>query len=105
MITAASISSRILSYYTLVILLVPYLAARILDLLDILRVDDGILKIDAYWDENAPRWMQWFVDVVPDSVWLALPEQIISLLFVSICSVEYIIKNAIPHHFQRSSFS
>mmetsp|Transcript_1332 Transcript_1332/g.2014 ORF Transcript_1332/g.2014 Transcript_1332/m.2014 type:complete len:215 (-) Transcript_1332:905-1549(-) len=80
-ITAASISSRILSYYTLVILLVPYLAARIIDFFELLRVDDGLLKIDAFWDAHAPSWMQWFVDIVPDSLWLALPEQIISLIF------------------------
>jgi hypothetical protein len=82
-ITAASISSRVITYYAFIILLVPYLAARIIDLFDIIRVVEGILKIDAMWYANAPAWAQHVVDMVPDTVWLTLPEQIISLFFVS----------------------
>mmetsp|Transcript_31933 Transcript_31933/g.52698 ORF Transcript_31933/g.52698 Transcript_31933/m.52698 type:complete len:231 (-) Transcript_31933:933-1625(-) len=80
-ITAASISSRILTYYAFLIVLVPYLAARIINILEFLRVDDGILKIDAAWDATVPDWLNWFIDIVPDSFWLSLPEQIISLAF------------------------
>jgi hypothetical protein len=63
--------------------LVPYLAARIINFLEFLRVDDGILKIDALWDATVPAWLNWFIDIVPDSFWASLPEQVISLAFVS----------------------
>jgi hypothetical protein len=64
-------------------MLVPYLAARIIAILDFLHVDDGILTIDKMWDEIVPTWLNWFIDIVPDSFWASLPEQIISLAFVS----------------------
>mmetsp|Transcript_15522 Transcript_15522/g.22898 ORF Transcript_15522/g.22898 Transcript_15522/m.22898 type:complete len:118 (+) Transcript_15522:229-582(+) len=83
-ITAASISSRIITYYSLILVLVPYIGARIIDFLNYIGVDDGITLMDKIWDNNAPQWMQFFIDVVPDSCWLAFPEQIISLFFALI---------------------
>jgi len=84
-ITATSISSRILTYYSILLVLVPYMANGIIHMLNkYLDASDHITALDAIWDGNAPAVLQWIVDIVPDSIWLSLPEQIISLSFVSI---------------------
>jgi hypothetical protein len=72
-----------LVYYILVILLVPFLAGQILVFCDYLRLDDGIVKIDQIWDSIVPYWINWFVDIVPDSIWLAMPGRLINTIFVS----------------------
>jgi hypothetical protein len=82
-ITAASISSRILAYYACIIVLVPYLAKLVLKFLDLLRMGEGIEKIDELWDANSPDWLNSIMKLIPSSFWLGFPETIINLAFVS----------------------
>lgn len=80
-ITAASISSRILAYYACIIVLVPYLAKLVLKFLDLLRMGEGIEKIDELWDANSPDWLNSIMKLIPSSFWLGFPETIINLAF------------------------
>ena len=79
-VVCANITSRIITYYTILIVVVPYLADWTLDLLNFIGIDDAILKFDSLFDSIAPNFILWIVDIVPDSLWLKLPHQIISLL-------------------------
>jgi hypothetical protein len=79
-ILTSQITSRIAVYYSILILLVPYIASVIINGLDWIGVDDSIRKVDDVWDAHAPSLLQWVVDMVPDSTWASMPERIISLL-------------------------
>ena len=83
-ISAASISSRILAYYAILLVLVPYLAAKAIALGDTLKLDDGIAKLGETWVAWVPGRLLWIVKLIPYSFWLALPEKIINLAFVRI---------------------
>jgi hypothetical protein len=58
---------------------VPYLAGKVLIIFNFLRLDDGLVKIGDLLDGLGPGW----VNIIPDSFWLALPEKIINVAFVS----------------------
>jgi len=79
-ILCSQITSRIAVYYGILILLVPYIASMILTILDFVGVDATFLKVDSLFEYYAPSFMLWMVDVVPDSTWETLPNQIISLM-------------------------
>ena len=74
-ILCSQITSRIIVYYAIIIMLVPYIAHWSLNLLYFVRVDDAALSLDAIFDKFAPSFMQWIVQLIPDD----LPEQMISL--------------------------
>jgi hypothetical protein len=79
-ILCSGIMSRIAVYYGILILLAPHVTSYALQGLDRMGVDDAIDKVDAVWDAHAPSFLQWVVDMVPDSAWQTMPEQFISLL-------------------------
>lgn len=79
-ILCSQITSRILAYYAILILLVPYIVRMILVTLDIVGVDDSLLKVDSVFDAYAPSFMLWMVDWIPDTMWAELPNRIISLM-------------------------
>jgi len=79
MILCTNITTRILSYYTVLMVFVPHLASGVLAVLNYIRMDDFILGIDSAFDSLAPSFLTKIVDLVPDQIWLRLPEQIISL--------------------------
>ena len=83
-ITAASTSSRILAYYAFLLVLVPYLAGKVIALGDKLKLDDGIAKLGETWVTLFPGRPIWMVKLIPDSFWFSLPEKIINLAFVRI---------------------
>jgi hypothetical protein len=83
-ITAASISSRILAYYAFLLVLVPYLAAKVITVGDTFKLYDGIEKLGETLVALVPGRLVWIVDLIPHSFWLALPEKIINLAFVRI---------------------
>jgi hypothetical protein len=78
-ILCSQISSRIAVYYGILILLVPYVASYTLRGLDWIGVDEGLEKMDNVWDAHAPSLLQWVMNMVPDSTWQSMPEQIVSL--------------------------
>jgi L-lactate permease len=79
-ILTSQITSRIAVYYGILIFFVPYIASGISKGLDWIGVDDSIRKVDDVWDAHAPSFLQWVVDMVPDSTWASMPERIISLI-------------------------
>ena len=79
-VLCSQVTSRIAVYYAILILLVPYLASAILNVLDWMGVDESIHKVDSLVDAHAPNFFQKMVDAVPDSVWMKMPNQIVSLM-------------------------
>lgn len=88
-ILCSQITSRIAAYYTILILLVPYLISWTLDALDFVGVDRTIMRIDGMWDKYAPNVLQTLTNLVPDSTWETLPETLVSValfyLAIPIC--------------------
>ena len=80
-ILTSQITARIAVYYSILILLVPYVASVIIKGLDWIGVDDTIRIVDNIWVAYAPYFLQWAVDLVPDSTWEGMPERLISLSF------------------------
>lgn len=79
-ILCSQITSRIAVYYAILILLVPYIASMIISILDVAGVDDSFSKANHVFVTYAPLFLQWMVELVPDSTWAELPDRIISLL-------------------------
>jgi len=74
---------RILSFYLLIITLVPYIIMSTLRILHNFGVDETFLRIDSVISAYAPFPINKIVDLVPDSVWIKLPESIVSCLVLS----------------------
>eukprot|EP00544_Gedaniella_sp_CCMP2646_P012356 CAMPEP_0202499878 /NCGR_PEP_ID=MMETSP1361-20130828/31266_1 /ASSEMBLY_ACC=CAM_ASM_000849 /TAXON_ID=210615 /ORGANISM="Staurosira complex sp., Strain CCMP2646" /LENGTH=224 /DNA_ID=CAMNT_0049132179 /DNA_START=69 /DNA_END=743 /DNA_ORIENTATION=+ len=75
-ILCSQIASRILIYYAILILLVPYIVSMILVTLDVIGVDDVALKVEHGMDLVVPSFLQWLLAFIP---WEKMPEKIISL--------------------------
>lgn len=80
MILFSQITSRIAVYYAILILLVPYICTWILVTLDVIGVDDTLLKMDSVFDYYAPWPLQWMLHWIPASMWEDLPNRIVSLV-------------------------
>lgn len=83
-------TSRIVLYYTILILAVPYIIRGFLDLLDLIGVDDALLAFDKkVWDAYAPSFLQYMANLVPESMWESLPVTLVSTalfyLVIPIC--------------------
>ena len=78
-ILTSQITARIAVYYSILILLVPYIASVIIKGLDWIGVDDSIRFVDNVWAAHAPYFLLWMVDMVPDSTWAGMPERLTSL--------------------------
>lgn len=75
-ILCSQITSRILSYYAILILLVPYIVNMIIMILDVVGVDDVALKVESGMSVFMPSFLQWMLAYVE---WNEMPEKIISL--------------------------
>ncbi len=73
-----------MAYYAFLLVLVPYLAAKVITVGDIFELDDGIEKLGETFVALVPGRLAWIVKLIPYSFWLALPEKIINLAFVRI---------------------
>jgi hypothetical protein len=57
-ILGSQITSRMLVYYAILIMLVPYVAAWSLKFFDFIGVDEAFLSFDVIFDKFAPDFMQ-----------------------------------------------
>ena len=74
-ILGSQITSRMLVYYAILIMLVPYVAAWSLKFFDFIGVDEAFLSFDVIFDKFAPDFMESIVHLVPSNI----GEQIVSL--------------------------
>mmetsp|Transcript_2382 Transcript_2382/g.2228 ORF Transcript_2382/g.2228 Transcript_2382/m.2228 type:complete len:222 (-) Transcript_2382:195-860(-) len=88
-VLCSQITSRIVAYYTILIMLVPYLIRLIIGFLDFIGVDVAIMGVDGLFDKYAPQILQSIVGLIPDETWDTMPEMIVSLalfyLVIPIC--------------------
>lgn len=87
---SSQITTRIAIYYLVLILLVPYLIAWSLGLMDFVGVDQAFIFLDrGVWDQFAPHFMQKLVGLIPDSTWESLPNTLVGLalfyLVIPVC--------------------
>lgn len=75
-ILCSQITSRILVYYAILILLVPYIVSMIIVMLDVIGVDDVALKVEHGMNLVIPSFLQWVFAFIS---WEVMPEKIISL--------------------------
>lgn len=80
---SSQLTWRILTYYALIITLVPYIIMWSLQILHMIGIDTTFLRIDSMLSAYAPFPINRIVDLVPDSLWIKLPESIVSLLVFS----------------------
>lgn len=78
-VPCSEITGRIVTYYTILILAVPYLVSAIIHFLDILGVDETVRAVDKnVWEAYAPALLQRLTDMIPDSTWESLPQTLTS---------------------------
>lgn len=78
-ILCSEITSRIITYYGILILMVPYLVNGIIRFLDVIGVDETVRTIDEkVWDAYAPTFVQSIVGWIPQSTWDNLPHTLTS---------------------------
>jgi len=77
-VLSSQLTWRILTFYTLIIMLVPYIIIWTLQLLDKVGADDTFLRLDSFLETYAPFPINRIVVFVPDSVWINLPQSIVS---------------------------
>jgi hypothetical protein len=78
-VLCSEITGRILTYYTTLILAVPYLVRAIIHFLDIIGVDETARAIDQnVWEAYAPNILQKATDMIPESTWESLPQTLTS---------------------------
>ena len=78
-VLCSEITGRILTYYTILILAVPYLVRAIIHVLDIIGVDETARAIDQnVWEAYAPNILQKATDMIPESTWESLPQTLTS---------------------------
>lgn len=87
MILCSQIASRILAYYSILILLVPYITRMILVTLDIIGVDDTFMTVDKVFDSYAPSFLLWMIDYLPAAEAVANRVVSLSLFFLVIPSL------------------
>lgn len=78
-VLCSEITGRIITYYTILILAVPYLVTAIIHFLDIIGVDETARALDKnVWEAYAPRILQKSMDMIPTSTWESLPQTLTS---------------------------
>jgi len=82
-VLTSQLTWRILTFYALIIMLVPYIIMWTLQLLDTVGADDSFLRLDRFLETYAPFPINYIVVLVPDSVWSKLPESIVSCAILS----------------------
>merc|ERR1711957_1067979 len=75
-VLTSQLTWRIASYYALIITLVPYILSYSLGFLDRIGVDETFTRMDSFLSAYAPFPINKIVDLVPDSIWVKLPESI-----------------------------
>lgn len=77
-VLSSQLTWRILTFYALIIMLVPYIIMWTLQILDKVGADDTFLRLDSFLETYAPFPINRIVVLVPDSVWTKLPQSIVS---------------------------
>lgn len=77
-VLSSQLTWRILTFYAMIITLVPYIVMWAVQVLHIVGADDSFLRLDYYLSSYAPFPINRIVDLVPDSVWANLPQSIVS---------------------------
>ena len=78
-VLCSEITGRIITYYAILILAVPYLVTAIIHFLDIIGVDETARALDKnVWEAYAPNILQKLADMIPASTWESLPQTLTS---------------------------
>ena len=78
-VLCSEITGRITTYYTILILAVPYLVTATIHFLDIVGVDETARALDKnVWEAYASSILQKSMDMIPTSTWESLPHTLTS---------------------------
>jgi hypothetical protein len=77
-ILSSQLTWRIFTFYTLMILLVPYVIMWTVNMLSFIGVEDTFLRMDRLIENYGPFPLNRAVVLVPDSVWEKLPKSLVS---------------------------